>query len=187
MRRATRDAVRRASRRAMGRAVRRARHQASARSRADEGFAMSSPVALMSAAAVVLAGVAFLVTDSDVSSPDEVALAAGPARIERKVVMEAVHVEPTVKRDTVYVSVYNNSNITGLAGQTAQRIVTAGWQVVATDNWYGTIPATTIYYPERLKDAAMLLSKDLGIERVLPAVDPMSMDRLTLIITSDFA
>ena len=33
----------------------------------------------------------------------------------------------------------------------------------------------------------MLLSKDLGIERVLPAVDPMSMDRLTLIITSDFA
>ena len=50
-----------------------------------------------------------------------------------------------------------------------------------------TIPATTIYYPERLEDAAGLLSKDLGIERVLPAVDPMSMDRLTLIITSDFA
>ena len=123
----------------------------------------------------------------EVTSPDQATLAAGPAPVERKVVMEAVHVEPTVKRDTVYVSVYNNSNITGLAGQTAQRIITAGWQVVATDNWYGTIPATTIYYPERLKDAAMLLSKDLGIERVLPAVDPMSMDRLTLIITSDFA
>jgi hypothetical protein len=80
---------------------------------------MSSPVALMSAAAVVLAGVAFLVTDSEVTSPDQATLAAGPAPIERKVVMEAVVVEPTVKRDTVYVSVYNNSNITGLAGETA--------------------------------------------------------------------
>ena len=186
MRRATHEAVRRASRRAMTSTDRQARERAASRS-ADEGFAMSSPIALMSAAAVVLAGVAYLVTDSDVTSPEQVALAAGPARIERKVVMEAVKVEPTVQRGDVYVSVYNNSNITGLAGTTAQRIITAGWQVVATDNWYGTIPATTLYYPERLKDAAMLLSKDLGIERVVPAVDPMSMDRLTLIITSDFA
>ena len=157
------------------------------RSRADEGFAMSSPVALMSAAAVVMAGVAFLVTDREVSSPEQVALAAGAAPIEREVVMEAVEVEPTVQRKDIYVSVYNNSNVTGLAGATAQRIITAGWQVVGSDNWYGTIPATTIYYPEQLKDAALLLSKDLGIERVMPAVDPMLMDRLTLILTSDFA
>ena len=148
---------------------------------------MSSPVALMSAAAVVLAGVAFFATDPDVPTPEQVALAGGPAPIERKVVMEAVKVEPTVQRQDVYVSVYNNSNITGLAGATAQRITTAGWQVVGSDNWYGTIPATTIYYPEQLKDAAMLLSKDLGIERVIPAVDPMLMDRLTLIVTADFA
>ncbi len=33
--------------------------------RSDEGFAMSSPVALMSAAAVVLAGVAFFAVDGD--------------------------------------------------------------------------------------------------------------------------
>lgn len=148
---------------------------------------MSSPVALMSAAAVLLAGATFLLTDRDVMTPEQAALAAGPAPVERKVVIEAVRVKPQVKRDTVYVSVFNNSNITGLAGTTASRISTAGWQVVATDNWYGTIPATTIYYPERLKAAAELLSKDLGIERVLPAVDPMSMDRLTLILTSDFA
>ena len=157
------------------------------RSRTDEGFATSSPVALMSAAAVVLAGVAFLVTDSEVTSPEQVTLAGGPAPVERKVVLEAVKVEPTVERKDVYVSVYNNSNITGLAGATAQRITTAGWQVVGSDNWYGTIPATTIYYPPQLEDAAMLLSKDLGIERVLPAVDPMLMDRLTLILTADFA
>ena len=187
MRQTTRDAVRRASRRAMSSAVQRARQQSAGRSRADEGFAMSSPVALMSAAAVVLAGVAYLVTDPDVTEPDQVALAAGPAPVERKVVMEAVKVEPTVQRGDIYVSVYNNSNITGLAGTTAQRIITAGWQVVGSDNWYGTIPATTIYYPAQLEDAAKLLSKDLGIARVLPAVDPMLMDRLTLILTSDFA
>ena len=187
MRQTTRDAVRRASRRAMSSAVQRARQQSAGRSRADEGFAMSSPVALMSAAAVVLAGVAYLVTDPEVSKPEQVALAAGPAPIERKVVMEAVKVEPTVQRGDIYVSVYNNSNITGLAGTTAQRIITAGWQVVGSDIWDGTIPASTIYYPSQLEDAARLLSKDLGIERVLPAVDPMLMDRLTLILTSDFA
>ena len=91
------------------------------------------------------------------------------------------------RRDTVYVSVFNNSGISGLAAQTAARIGAVGWQVVGSDNWYGTIPATTIYYPPRLEAAARLLSKDLGVPRVMPAVDPMSRDRLTVILTSDFA
>ena len=43
----------------------------------------------------------------------------------------------------------------------------AGWQLVTTDNWVGTIPATTVYYPARLKAAALLLGKDLGIERII--------------------
>lgn len=147
---------------------------------------MSSPIALMSAAAVVLAGVGFFVTDRDAVEPDRAVLAAAPAPVEQPVTLRALRVEPTVKRSEVYVSVYNNSNITGLAGRTAGRIGSAGWQVVGSDNWYGTIPATTIYYPERLKPAAKLLSKDLGVERVMPAVDPMLMDRLTLILTADF-
>jgi hypothetical protein len=149
---------------------------------------MSSPVALMSAAAVVMAGVAFFVVDHDtVTERAALASTGGAAQVEPPVVLEAVEVEPAVKRSDVYIDVYNNSNITGLASRTAERIGSAGWQVVGSDNWYGTIPATTIYYPERLKAAAQLLSKDLGIERVLPAVDPMNMDRLTLILTADFA
>jgi hypothetical protein len=147
---------------------------------------MSSPVALMSAAAVVMAGVAFFAVDHEPAT-QRAALASGPAPVEPPVVLEARKVEPSVRRSEVYIDVYNNSNVTGLAGRTAERIGGAGWQVVGSDNWYGTIPATTIYYPERLRDAAELLSKDLGIERVLPAIDPMSMDRLTLILTSDFA
>jgi hypothetical protein len=157
-------------------------------SRSDEGFAMSSPVALMSAAAVVMAGVAFFVVDHDTVADRATLVAAGPAPVEPPVVLETRKVKkPTVKRSEVYIDVYNNSNVTGLASRTSEVIGGAGWQVVGSDNWYGTIPATTIYYPERLRDAAELLSKDLGIERVLPAIDPMSMDRLTLIVTADFA
>jgi hypothetical protein len=157
---------------------------------------MSSPLAMMSAAAVALAGITFLFTnpDSPVRHPDAAALAAVPAHVQHKVTVHRVHrvhhvkvKRPVVKRSSVYVDVYNNSNVTGLAGQTATRIASAGWQVVGSDNWYGTIPATTIYYPERLKAAALLLSKDLGIERVLPAIDPMSMDRLTVILTADYS
>ncbi len=152
---------------------------------------MSSPVALMSAAAVALAGVAFFLTDHDVTAdaPRATTMAAVPARapVEPAVTMEPRRTEPVVKRGAVYIDVYNNSNITGLASGTAARIAGAGWQVVGSDNWYGTIPATTIYYPERLKAAAKLLSRDLGIARVLPAIDPMSMDRLTVILTADYA
>ena len=63
----------------------------------------------------------------------------------------------------------------------------AGWQVVGSDNWYGTIPASTVYFPPRLKSAAAVLAKDIGIGRVQPAISPMRLDRLTVILTADFA
>lgn len=82
-----------------------------------------------------------------------------------------------------YVEIYNNTKISGLASSTSSQVQGAGWKVVGTDNWYGNIPATTIYYPERLEKQAKLLAQDLGIDRVRPAVDPMKFDRLTLILT----
>jgi hypothetical protein len=90
-------------------------------------------------------------------------------------------------RSEVYVDVYNNSGITGLAGATAARASDAGWQVVGADNWYGTIPASTVYYPQRLEAAAKVLALDLGISRVVPAIEPMDLDRLTVILTADAA
>ena len=92
-----------------------------------------------------------------------------------------------VERGKVYVEVYNNSGITGLAGSTAARASDAGWQVVGSDNWYGTIPASTVYYPQRLQAAAKVLALDLGIGRVMPAIEPMDLDRLTVILTADAA
>lgn len=162
--------------------------------REQAGFAMSSSMAVTSAAAVVLAGVAYVATAPDDPPSPQARLAAGPDRAEEPTTVRAEPrakperkpQPPAVQRSKVYVDVYNNSNVSGLAGRTAERIGSAGWQVVGSDNWYGTIPATTIYFPARLERAARLLSKDLGIQRVLPAVDPMSMDRLTVILTADF-
>jgi hypothetical protein len=170
--------------------------------RSDEsGFAMSSPIALMCGAAVILAGLAFFTTDPPEEPSAATPVAADqrtpqpepakkpvqkPVRTEREATVEP-RVKKVLRRETVYVNVFNNSNITGLAARTAERIGSVGWQVVGSDNWYGTIPATTIYYPDRLEKAARLLSKDLGVPRVMPAVDPMSMDRLTVIVTADFA
>jgi hypothetical protein len=88
-----------------------------------------------------------------------------------------------VERRTAYVEVYNNSGITGLAGETTAALQDMGWPVVATDNWYGEIPADTVYHPAGLTGQAELLADDLGVARILPSVAPMRFDRLTVILT----
>lgn|GEM_PF-5733149 len=92
-----------------------------------------------------------------------------------------------IRRSEVSVSVFNNSSVTGLAARAADRARAAGWRVVFVDNWNGAIPDSTVYYPRSLARAAKLLAKDLGISRVLPAVDPMRSDRLTVIVISSFS
>jgi hypothetical protein len=95
--------------------------------------------------------------------------------------------KPPVDRSQVVVAVFNNSQVTGLAGRVAARASQAGWQVVGSDNWYGTIPASTVYYPPQLAKAGHLLALDLGIHRTMPAVAPMHLDRLTVILTGPLA
>ena len=154
---------------------------------------MSSPLAMVAALVVAAAGVGFFATDGarveHQQQAREAALVTAPAPEERPVTLKK-RPKPKpkpVERSEVYAEVYNNSNITGLAGTTTARLSGLGWQVVTTDNGYGTIPASTIYYPERLERAADLLSDDLGIERVQPAIAPMSLDRLTVVVTADYA
>ena len=93
--------------------------------------------------------------------------------------------KPQVKRGEVYVEVFNNSGIKGLAATTAQKATTVGWNVVGEDNWYGVVPTTTVYFPPRLKAAGKQLALDLGIKRTAPAVGVMKRDRLTVILTTD--
>ena len=154
--------------------------------RTDErGFISSSPLALLSAGAVVLAGVAYFATTP--SKPHEARFVTAPMSVEPRVTLEETRTAPVVRRGNVYVVVFNNSGISGLAGRTSTKLAGAGWKVVGSDNWYGTIPSTTVYYPARLKAQARLLARDLGIQRVKPAIDPMQMDRLTVILTGDFS
>jgi hypothetical protein len=161
----------------------------------ERGIALSSPVAMLSLAAVVLAGIAFVSTNGAAEEPTHTArpvtatTTATPTKTAPEPVIKKKKPvkKPVTRRGDVFVEVYNNSGISGLASSTASRIAGAGWQVVGSDNWYGTIAASTVYYPDRLEEHAKLLAKDLGIERLKPAISPMRGDRLTVILTADYS
>lgn len=150
-----------------------------------------TPLVLASVAVVAVAGVAFVATQGEEEDPKAVVVSQPvetpteePTTQEKP--KKKKKKQPAVQRGRIYVEVYNNSNISGLAGTTAKKATDAGWQVVGSDNWRGTIPASTVYYPERLKRAAQQLGRDLGIQRLMPAVEPMRFDRLTVILTPDY-
>jgi hypothetical protein len=158
--------------------------------RNQKGAVFPSPVVILSVLAVAMAGIAFVATRGGEPTEREVtpvvnekptpsAGSPSPTYTPTK----KPKPKPAVQRGKVYVEVYNNSGITGLAGDVADQATNIGWKVVGSDNWYGTIPATTVYYPPELKRAAKTLALDLGIQRTAPAVDPMRRDRLTLILT----
>lgn len=95
--------------------------------------------------------------------------------------------DPARGAPDVYIEVYNNTAITGLAASTAAQLQDGGWQVVGVDNWHGSIPASTVYYPDGLYDEAQQLAQTLGVGRTHGAVAPMKFDRLTVILTPDAA
>jgi LytR cell envelope-related transcriptional attenuator len=166
-----------------------------ARVRDQRGLVFPSPVMILSILAVAMAGVAWVATRHH--EPTERLVT--PTSQHSPSVHHTRAVEPKRKpdhhkprppaldRSKVVVAVFNNSQVTGLAGRVAAQAAHAGWQVVGSDNWYGTIPASTVYYPPRLVRAGHLLALDLGIHRTMPAVAPMHLDRLTVILTGPLA
>jgi hypothetical protein len=165
-----------------------------ARHRDEHGFVLPTRLMVFSISVVALAGLAFVATESD-DTPDKATTVVSKPKSTSTPPAGQVTVTPTtapakprpaVKRGQVYVVVFNNSNVKGLAGQTATRAQGVGWNVVGTDNWYGTVDASTVYYGPRLKAAGALLARDLGITKVKPAIAPMQFDRLTVILTGDY-
>jgi len=148
---------------------------------------------MLSVIAVAMAAIAFVATrggepterEITPAARDAATTAASPSTTPKPKPSKTEEPEPAVERGEVIVEVYNNSPVTGLASRVATRATGAGWQVVGTDNWYGTIPSTTVYYPPRLEQAAKMLALDLGVDRTATAVAPMRMDRLTLILTGE--
>jgi hypothetical protein len=151
-------------------------------------------VVILSIVAVAMAAFAFVATRGQAPTEREVTRVSSsssasptPTPTPSMPTAKPKPAKPAVDKGKVYVEVYNNSGISGLAGRVGATATQAGWKVVGTDNWYGTIPASTVYFPPRLERAARALALDLGIRRTVPAVDPMKLDRLTVILTADHA
>lgn len=160
--------------------------------RDERGVVLPTRLLVLCISAVAVAGLVFVANDPD-QAPSE--SAATPARSEpssapaTSAPEAATPVKPKVKRlkrSEVFVEVFNNTRTKGLAGGVAEKAKAAGWNVVGSDNWYGTVDGTSVYYPPRLKDAAKALGRDLGIKRVRAAEEPMRFDRVTVILTDDY-
>jgi hypothetical protein len=152
-------------------------------------------LAFVVAAAMGLAAVSASALQDEPARPSQVndpsALAVPSERVTTPSVPKEVRHK---RRDTgrarpdavpkVFVEVYNNSGVPGVAARKSAVLQGAGWNVAATDNWYGNIPANTVYYPAQFHDAAVKLAKVLDVHRMRPAVAPMQFDRLTVIFVS---
>ncbi len=91
---------------------------------------------------------------------------------------------PTAGRSDVAVSVLNATRTPGLAAQVAGQVTAAGWTVSATGNWAGGAAQTAVHYPPGREAEAQLLADDLGIAAVVPAVQGMNTERLTVLLLS---
>ena len=136
------------------------------RLRNQRGVAFPSPVAMLSVIAVAMAGIAYVATQGGEPTEREVTTVAQPSTkepaadpVDRQKLPKSKQrpIKREVTRGDVYVEVYNNSGISGLAGRYAGTATDVGWQVVGSDNWYGTVPGSTVYFPARLESAAKLL------------------------------
>jgi pyruvate/2-oxoglutarate dehydrogenase complex dihydrolipoamide acyltransferase (E2) component len=85
------------------------------------------------------------------------------------------------------VEVYNNTARKGLADDVSNRARQAGWTVAGRDNWHGKIVTSTVYFPAGMQAEAAQLAKDIGVNRIKDALDNMKKDRLTVILTTDYA
>lgn len=157
-------------------------------------MALPSAASLSCLAFVVVAGVGLVAVSSNAADePTAPKAAAPPTTAPVATIRPAPAPEPKPTRPDptpepvipqVLVEVYNNSGVSGLAADKAAVLDDAGWNVAATDNWYGSIPENTVYYPGSLRTQALKLAKTLQVARVRPAVSPMQLDRLTVIFTT---
>lgn len=171
------------------------------RTRDERGAVLPSPVVLLSIVAVALAAVAFVATRGDQPAERDISATKAAATPTAEATDEPTDTgaessgtpteeepaPPPVVRGDHAVVVFNNTAIRGLAGRVSEKVKAAGWKVAAADNWYGTVPATTVYFPKGKKAVAQQLALDLGVARVLPADtdSDMSDTNLTVILTGE--
>lgn len=171
----------------------------SGRPRDERGVVLPTRLLALCISAVAVAALVFVANDPDQPDRDRVATPVSEGKPSTAPSAETttpaapsatpkvkIKVKP-IKRGQVLVEVFNNTRTKGLAGGVAEKARAAGWNVVGSDNWYGTIDGTSVYYPPRLKEAAREVGRDLGISKLRPAEDPMQFDRVTVILTDDYS
>jgi hypothetical protein len=161
------------------------------RARDERGVVLPTRLLVLCISAVAMAGLVFISNDPDKRPGDEATPTVNtPSKTSSPhTTTPSTAPKPKVKsfkRADVLVEVFNNTRVKGLASGVAGKAKAGGWNVVGSDNWYGTVDATTVYYPPNLHDAGKALGRDLGIKKVKPAEDPMRFDRLTVILTDDY-
>jgi hypothetical protein len=165
----------------------------SSRIRDERGVVLPTRLLVLCISAVAMATLVFLANDPDKPPTDETATPAvsnpssTPTATSPSSTKAAKPKVKRIKRSDVFVEVFNNTRTKGLASGVAEKAKAAGWNVVGSDNWYGTVDGTSVYYPPRLKRAARELGRDLGIKRLRAAEEPMRFDRVTVILTDDYS
>jgi hypothetical protein len=164
----------------------------SPRTRNERGVVLPTRLLALCISAVAVAGLVFVANDPDQPARDAATPAvskptAKPSSTPSAPATSATPKAKPIKRGEVFVEVFNNTRTKGLAGGVAEKAKAAGWNVVGSDNWYGTVDGTSVYFPPRLKEAARALGRDLGIKRLRPAEEPMRFDRVTVILTDDYS
>ena len=128
--------------------------------RNQRGVVFPSPVVMLSMIAVAMAGIAFVATRGDEPTEREVttvARAERPRRRRPRAAPTATSPKPKPKPPVAARQGLRRGlqqlrhHRPGRRGR-RRRPADVGWQVVGSDNWYGTIPATTVYYPPAAED-----------------------------------
>lgn len=85
------------------------------------------------------------------------------------------------------VVVLNQTSRTGLAAKVADRLRNAGFTVVATGNFRGSVPATTVYFPDGADAVAQQVAEALPTApRTKPRFGSLSSSRLTVVVTGSY-
>lgn len=148
----------------------------------------SPPVVILSIVAVAMAAFAFVATRDSGAPEREITPAARSTAAPSPSATPSASPSATAPEEASRcsaprsTSAFNNSAIKGLAAGT-RGLRRRSRRRPSSRQLGGTAPSPPPRsHPPRFPRAAKLLAADLGVRRTAPAVDPMRMDRLTLIL-----
>jgi predicted membrane-bound mannosyltransferase len=122
-------------------------------------------------------------TNAAVSTPPSATSTATPPASSSS----STSASPTATPAAIGVVVLNESGRKGLGGRVAIQLRAAGWSVDLVGNFFGAVPATTVYYPPgHASDASALAAALPGSDRIRPRFGNLSSTRLTVILTSNY-